>query len=707
MTHEIELNGYYPKIIGTPMRMLCLGTCDSYGMEYLHFQRGDGWDGLKLDVTFHTSPQAAGVTVLADDEDKAAVPPEATARATGKGTVTVRGVRDGVQCITCDVPYLVLNHSEVPGQQSDPTESAWKQYANQLIPKGGRAGQVLAKASDENMELYWADGTAEQAQTKPSMLTNAGRSPKRAIVSFVDDDCRSETYTVLFPLIQQLGMPYTVACPAGLLGKSGRMTAEQLQQMVNNGVTVACHTMTETDMEQDTPETLEQTINQFEAEMRRMGIRNVRSYAYVNGKYKADCLNTVKKHFDLGLTVEKGINQIPYESYRMKRVEVFPSNKKYTMDDVKAWVDKTVQQGGWLILMTHAWYSTFDAAQLKELVAYVQASGAELMDLYDALDATGNVVETGDFQKPGTDTASPFFVVDANGRAWTNALENQTPPDGVTNAELTLRSGYVLSAASGKAIKTADTGFKVTQQINVTGSAQVMITAWAYAGYALYSFLDAASNCIAAKAAEDDYAAGGTTLLRQAVPVPENAVSLMIAGNLYQTMPAAKLVSASNLVKQEQRVTAAWHANYVLKISGATVNYSSEDRRISEKITAASGEVCRLSCSANWNNALYVIYAADNSVLAYRQAPNSAAGEVLTAFEVTMPENTAYFRVASNLELQPESYAVVRCSDRLVTKAPVLTVAAVQTLLQILRAATYTQSQQTAIRTLEDALLQS
>ena len=86
-----------------------------------------------------------------------------------------------------------------------------------------------------------------------------------------------------------------------------------------------------------------------------------------------------------------------------------------------------MQDGGWLILMTHAWYTTFDTAQLKELVGYIRASGAELMDLYDALDATGNVVEAGDYQKPGADAAEPFFVVDADGRAWTNALENRVP----------------------------------------------------------------------------------------------------------------------------------------------------------------------------------------------------------------------------------------------------------------------------------------
>lgn len=56
MTHEIELEGYYPKILGSPMCMLCLGTKASYGMEVLHFQRGTGWDGLALDVTFTPDP---------------------------------------------------------------------------------------------------------------------------------------------------------------------------------------------------------------------------------------------------------------------------------------------------------------------------------------------------------------------------------------------------------------------------------------------------------------------------------------------------------------------------------------------------------------------------------------------------------------------------------------------------------------------------
>lgn len=70
-----------------------------------------GGDGLALDVTFTPDPQAEGTTVLADAGDTVAVPPAATAQATNSGSVTVRGVRDGVQCISCNIPYLVLNHA--------------------------------------------------------------------------------------------------------------------------------------------------------------------------------------------------------------------------------------------------------------------------------------------------------------------------------------------------------------------------------------------------------------------------------------------------------------------------------------------------------------------------------------------------------------------------------------------------------------------
>ena len=61
-----------------------------------------------------------------------------------------------------------------------------------------------------------------------------------AVISFTDDDCRSEVYSVLYPLIKKLDIPYTLACPPNSLDDNdGKyMTTEQLQEVYANGVDI-------------------------------------------------------------------------------------------------------------------------------------------------------------------------------------------------------------------------------------------------------------------------------------------------------------------------------------------------------------------------------------------------------------------------------------------------------------------------------------
>ena len=156
MTHEIILSRYTAHYTGGVL--LHLGTAESYGAEALHFTFGELWkDPDTIDVTFHnsTDPNDAGVTVLLGADGTAAVPPEATQNAAPFGTLTVRGVKTGMQVISADLPYRVLPHAAVPGAESDATESVWRQYAKQIIPAGGKAGQALIKAGAADYDLKW------------------------------------------------------------------------------------------------------------------------------------------------------------------------------------------------------------------------------------------------------------------------------------------------------------------------------------------------------------------------------------------------------------------------------------------------------------------------------------------------------------------------------------------------------------------------
>ena len=140
--HEVQLKGYSVR-----SGNLSLGTYDSYGIEQLHVTLDDTWSGLAIDATFHNTPNDKGVTMLVDTDGLVTVPPEACMRASKYATITFRGVQDGVQRISCNLPYVVLDHAQVPGANSTATPSEIAQALAQM--QGLRDGAVDAKNQAE------------------------------------------------------------------------------------------------------------------------------------------------------------------------------------------------------------------------------------------------------------------------------------------------------------------------------------------------------------------------------------------------------------------------------------------------------------------------------------------------------------------------------------------------------------------------------
>ena len=130
-THIITLTRHTAKVADL-MGVLVLGTWDSYGTEQLLLRPGPEWEGLAIDATYHNTPNDKGVTVLADTDGLVTVPPEACSKPSRYATITFRGVRDGVQRISCSLPYMVLDHAQVPGANSTATPSENAQVLAQM-----------------------------------------------------------------------------------------------------------------------------------------------------------------------------------------------------------------------------------------------------------------------------------------------------------------------------------------------------------------------------------------------------------------------------------------------------------------------------------------------------------------------------------------------------------------------------------------------
>ena len=169
-THTITLARHTAQVVGL-MGVLVLGTWDSYGTEQLLLRHGPEWEGLAIDATFHNVPNDEGVTVLADTDGLVTVPPEACMRASKYATITFRGVQDGVQRISCNLPYMVLDHAQVPGANSTATPSENAQALAQM--QDLRDGAVDAKNQAEAARDAAANSATAAAASEKAAASSA------------------------------------------------------------------------------------------------------------------------------------------------------------------------------------------------------------------------------------------------------------------------------------------------------------------------------------------------------------------------------------------------------------------------------------------------------------------------------------------------------------------------------------------------------
>lgn len=172
-THNITLAHHTAQVVGL-VGVLVLGTWDSYGTEQLLLRPSPEWEGLAIDATFHNVSGDEGVTVLADTDGLVTVPPEACMRASKYATITIRGVQDGVQRISCNLPYMVLDHAQVPGANSTATPSENAQALAQM--QDLRDGAVDAKRHAEAAR----DAAANSATAAAASEKAAAASEKAA-----------------------------------------------------------------------------------------------------------------------------------------------------------------------------------------------------------------------------------------------------------------------------------------------------------------------------------------------------------------------------------------------------------------------------------------------------------------------------------------------------------------------------------------------
>ena len=160
--HQIQVDGYCARFGGKWGR-LQLGTFGSYGIEQLQISLGDSWTDLVVYANFVT---ADGTTpVLVPESGLVDVPPEATAKP-GMGNIVLDGTADGVRIYSVDIPYIMLNHSDLSGEAPAPTPDRWAQYVAQVKGYADAAAESAKQAQEAGNTVSDAVKAVEDAETK-------------------------------------------------------------------------------------------------------------------------------------------------------------------------------------------------------------------------------------------------------------------------------------------------------------------------------------------------------------------------------------------------------------------------------------------------------------------------------------------------------------------------------------------------------------
>lgn len=445
-----------------------------------------------------------------------------------------------------------LDAKEIPCVTGEGTPTEKTEGAPGVLYMDTLTGALYKCRAADYVNKVFAWEAVEGGKT-PATVTDRGKRPNRKMVSFMDDDCRAEVVSKLENLIDQKQVPYTLACAPGDIidtAKTGFISVADLQRMVGKGVSVSCHAWKQYNMDNTDQypnvDALREDLEKCQAQFDAWGIP-VETMSYPQGRTVDAYMPAVREHYRAGFTVSNGINEIPYASYYLDRVGMFiddeASDGTASLENAKAWVDKlAARESGWLIFMTHAWYKGFKPALLGELIDYIRSEeirskGVEIVDIHEALDTTGNVIETGTFKKPSEELTEPFFVLDATGVAHTNALTEYTRKlYELTEMQVGWREGnWYLHGEKGTLLShTTDTSRRVSVDIPVSAGEKYRISCssiWSGAAYAVLTATDEAGN-----RAVVDIKAGTTntpyTIVDREITIPEGGAILRLSANL-------------------------------------------------------------------------------------------------------------------------------------------------------------------------------
>lgn len=271
--------------------------------------------------------------------------------------------------------------------------------------------QTVIKVNDKvvyNTDLTEAAGKLEARiatiENEPVHAFNSNfRASSEAtggLVSFIDDDGKTEVYTVLSPLYKSLNVPFASAIIANQVGITGYMTLAQLKELAAD--TYNFETMNHTFSHQNLPTLtapkIHDQIQKAKLWLRDNGFLDdgfVLPYGADNALVRKIAAQYYNSCYDFSNNSTLFLTFDNIQNALIKRTDFGLSATR--LADHKAIIDNISANGGWVVITTHVlndgYWDANSAVDLTELINYIRAKGCKIVKPRDGFQIMGNLAE--------------------------------------------------------------------------------------------------------------------------------------------------------------------------------------------------------------------------------------------------------------------------------------------------------------------------
>lgn len=219
------------------------------------------------------------------------------------------------------------------------------------------------------------------------------------MLTIIDDDGNAKFIDDLLPLIASKGISISSAVIPNKVGTGSYMTWAQIETAYAGGAEILSHSYNDigsSDIANMTEQEVWYDYIRARHAIESHGITTANCLVYVGGSGSSDkAISAAKKVYDCAITANGGSTggntwnfKGDLDKYTLRRFRLDSSDTtgdvNYDLDTMKALIDHTIQNGGWMIWMMHTsmntWTSTAKTA-LTSAIDYAITQGLPIVSV--------------------------------------------------------------------------------------------------------------------------------------------------------------------------------------------------------------------------------------------------------------------------------------------------------------------------------------